>query len=119
MSQKKDRHWLDLASEGLRDELQALKQTGVKALSGDVPIGMRRMTPQEKFQSYMQLTPKQRDFMRVKLGDQWQDYEQAQLNFAVSKLGAAAINLLPYIAPHMALAMEVEEYATQQDQEEG
>ena len=118
MTRNSDRHKIDLLAEKLHSELKTLAQAGRRALQDDVPMGMRRMTPEEKFQGYMQLTPQQRDFMRTSLGDQWQGYEEEQLRFAVGKLGAAAMNLLPYIAPHMAMAMEVERNATQQPQDQ-
>jgi len=105
---KSDFHQLDLLGDELRADLAQRLQAAQKELAGSVPMGQRRLSPVEKFKRYMALSSQERDFFRQSLGDRWGQYEEDQMRFAVSILGGAAANLLPYIAPTMAAAMEVD-----------
>lgn len=112
MSARKDQHSLDLLGTELRGEVIARLAAMQDELRSGVPIGNRRLSPQEKLQRYMNLSPQQRDYFRQNLGDRWNSYEEEQLRYVVSMLGGAAMNLLPYIAPSMAAALELDNMGT-------
>jgi len=107
-SRKGDYHALDLLAGDLNKELASHLKAVQQQLSAQVPIGERRLSPEEKFKRYMNMAPEERDYVRATLGDRWGQYEAEQLRFVVGRIGPAARFLLPYIAPTMAAALEVD-----------
>ena len=105
---KKDSHLIDNLGADLKVELTSRLQAVQAELRGSVPVGERRLSPQEKLQRFLALKPQERDYFRAQLGDRWGKYEEEQLRYVVSILGGAAMNLLPYIAPTMAAALEAD-----------
>jgi len=102
-----DRNTLDVIGKDLHAELKATARKMASIIKGGQRPGMRKMSPEEQAMQFLQMTPIQRQAIKAKLGEfVWEEYEEKQVDFLFERIGAAAVHLLPYVAPNLALALE-------------
>lgn len=102
-----DRNKLDTIGQDLRTEMKGTAKKMAAILKSGQRLGMRRMTPEEQALKFLQMTPVQRQTLKAQYGEEiWASYEEKQINFLFERIGPAAVHVLPYVAPNLALALQ-------------
>jgi hypothetical protein len=94
---KRPFHWLDELAEEVYGEVERMAEHASESLRGRVPLGMTRLTQQEKAYQYMMvMNPEQ----RAALGAQDPSRVSALESTVIEQLGMAGAALIPYLAPY-------------------
>jgi hypothetical protein len=94
---KRPYHWLDEIAQEVYQEVERMAEHASESLRGSVPLGMTRLTQQEKAYQYMMLmTPEQREALALQDTSRISALESTVLD----QLGLAGAALLPYLAPY-------------------
>ena len=90
---RRRKHWLDELSDDLREDMEMFKEDIIEAFSDVAPVGGFRRAPpiKQRIQSYLEMTPQQRQEMFLELGPEgYTEFVQNAVNDLVSVYGANA-----------------------------